>query len=63
MNRKEAYEHLRSVERAIKEFKYDCMDEFDEIYSRYMERKYNRNQDLYEDTSRMMCNARHRVLG
>lgn len=63
MNKKYAHEHLTLVKNAIKDFGYDCMDEFSRIKEKYKANGYTTNQQLYEDTSRMMCFARHRKLG
>lgn len=63
MNKKDAREHLSYIKRAIKEFGYDCMNEFNRIKEKYKANGYTTNQQLYEDTSRMMCFARHRTLG
>lgn len=63
MNRKEAKEHLIFIGRAIKEFGYDCANEFNRIKEKYKTNGYSTNQQLYEDTSKMMCKARHMMFG
>lgn len=62
MDKKLAREHLTQIKRAIIDLGYDCMEEWFAINSKYSKNKYKTNYELYDDTSRMMCKARHRIF-
>lgn len=63
MDRKEAREHLGFIKRAIDDLGYSCIKEFLEIKEKFTEGKFSTNQELYDETSRMMCRERHRIYG
>lgn len=62
MDKKKAKEHLIFIRKAINDFGYDCMDDFEAIKDKYKNNGYHTNQELYNATSRMMCKARHATV-
>lgn len=63
MDKKEAREHLTFIKRAIVELGYGCGAELARIKERYKNNEFKTNKELYDATSKMMCNERHRIYG
>ena len=63
MDKKAAKEHLTFIKHAIEDLGYGCMNEFLKIKQQYADNKFSTNQELYNATSKMMCNERHRIYG